>query len=734
ELGRTQAVATLAVTVDGSSELLLKDLAEEFQEQMLLHPEIPLVSIEGFSQRELRIRLSADALRRYGLSVQQVAQKLSAYNKSLPLGTLLTRYKEYDLRFDDERVTPQQLQQLVILSGASGEQVTLSDIASVDEHFELPEQHITFDGLPAALLKVEKNTDQDSLRVLAAMQEFMEEKQRQLPTSVKLYITQDMTSLIIDRLSMLISNAWQGLILVFLTLLLFFNLRYSFWVVMGLPVSFMASFFLMSFVGVSINMISMVSLLLALGILMDDAIVISESIASHYKAGHTPLNAAISGVKRVGRGVLSSFATTVLIFGSMIGLQGDIGQVLRVIPIVLLMVISVSLIEAFFILPNHLHHTMQQQTNDEVKGLRLRVETAFTSLSERLGRATQWAMQRRYAVTGATVALFLVSVSLMIGGALKFQSFPKLDGDVLQARITMPTGTPISITESHVEAVVAALKRAVAEMEKQETEPLLKHVTVTYGQNQDAFETGAHLATISADLRSAEERNTVLDDLIKAWLSQLPPMPEMQNLVLTEPALGPAGRAIELRLSGLELKELQQASKELEDWLNGYPGVYAVFSDLRPGRPELALTLRPEAAQLGITAEEVASQLRAAYFGIEIDEIYRGLDQLDIVVELQRSPYQSLEEFEHFPIIHPRSGESIPLLSVATITMERDFSRINRYNRRQTATMYGSVNTQITNTSEVVNDTLASKVAQMRIDMPDLRIEVEGEIANGAET
>ncbi|QFT13090.1 efflux RND transporter permease subunit [Vibrio sp. THAF190c] len=736
EIGRTESVITVAITVEESDALILKDLAETLKEEMLQDPLIPLVTIDGFSQRELRVRIDPHKIRQYGLSVNAIAQIVSDFNQDLPLGTLVTSQKEYDLSFADQQLKVDDLRQLKVISSAGGAQVTLGDIAEIDEYFSLPEQNTSFNGLPAAMLKIEKNTGQDSLKVLDAVKAFIGKKQQELPNTVNLQTTEDVTSIVIERLSMLVNNSIQGFLLVFLTLMMFFSLRYSFWVAMGLPVSFMASFFIMSIFGITINMMSLVALLLALGILMDDAIVISESIAAEFKKGLSPLEAAVSGTKRVARGVLSSFATTVFIFGSLLTLQGDLGQVLKAIPAVLLTVISVSLIEAFLILPSHLYHTMSSGQNSQLGPIRSKIEEAFESARFKLGQIVEVAIEYRRLVIGATIALFLISISLLPGGVLKFSALPKLEGDVLQARLTMPNGTPLAVTEEHTQKIITAMNEAASALEEREgeNEDLIRQVSVTFGQNIDAFEEGPHLVTISADLLPSEQRKTVLDDFISVWLETLPVMPEIEGLVLTEPAVGPAGRPIEIRLKGVSLDKLDLAANDLEAWLQDYTGVYAVFSDLKQGKPEFSLSLKPEARVIGLTAHDIANQLRSAYYGVEVDSVYRGLDQIDIVVELQREPTQSINDFENFPIIHPKTGELIPLISLASVELKREFSQINRVDRVQAVTVYGSVNPLLANTKEVIADTEKRLLTKLKDKYNGLEYQIEGEIANSKET
>ena len=308
EVGRVQSVVSIALTAD-LPRAELKALAEQIKQRLLRHENIPLVDIKGFSDRQLLVAVPSYNIRRYGLSLQDIANIIAKQDVDLPVGTVETHFQETQLRFSDERRTVSDLANIVMMSGDNGNDVLLGDIAKITDTFELAEDKLTFNGQSAAILAISKNTTDDSLRVLSAVEEMLIQERTQLPNGVNLALTQDATSIVKDRINLLSTNAWQGLILVFAVMWLFFTFKYAFWVVMGLPVSFLASMFFLNIFGISINMFSMVALLLSLGILMDDAIVISESIGSQIKKGLSPLAASIEGTKIVARGVISSFLT-----------------------------------------------------------------------------------------------------------------------------------------------------------------------------------------------------------------------------------------------------------------------------------------------------------------------------------------------------------------------------------------------------------------------------------------
>ncbi|HHK42442.1 MAG TPA: efflux RND transporter permease subunit, partial [Planctomycetaceae bacterium] len=335
----------------------LKAYCEDLKERLLREPDVALVAIEGFSDHELRIELREAALRRYRLNADQIADIVRRQNLDLPAGAIETRQGEIAIRFVEQRRRPEALEELIILGGEGGAEVRLGDVAEVVDVFERDEEKVVVDGRRAGLLNVYMTKNQDVLRVANAVKTFVERERARYP-NVDLRITRDHSTLVRDRLVLLTENAWQGGLLVMLAMWMFFGFRLSFWVVMSLPTSFLGAMFLMPYLGLTVNMMTMVGLLLALGLLMDDGIVIAENIATHVGRGDPPMKAAVAGVREVQGGVLASFVTTVCVLGPLAFLEGDIGKVLEVVPMTLILVLAVSLIEAFLILPAHLAHSL----------------------------------------------------------------------------------------------------------------------------------------------------------------------------------------------------------------------------------------------------------------------------------------------------------------------------------------------------------------------------------------
>ncbi|MEM8974007.1 MAG: efflux RND transporter permease subunit [Pseudomonadota bacterium] len=726
QLGLTDFVAAVAIT--GLDEpTALKAYAEALKQRLLQSPRITKVEIEGFSDHQIRIEVNEAALKQLGMSVADVAAKVERQSIDLPAGSLSTSERDVLVRFADERKSVTAFRNIIIASDPSGGQIRLSDIATITDRFELDEAKTIYNGKRAATLRILKSLKEDKLRSMDALNALLAEERRRVPPGVELAITNDGSSIVRDRLKLLTDNSVQGLALVFLSMWLFFGFRYSFWVAMGLPVSFAGGFAVMYVIDYSINMLTMVGLLIAIGILMDDAIVISENVASHRQKGKKGWQAAIDGTREVWPSILASFVTTACIFGSLAFIKGDIGQVLRVIPVVMLVVLTVSLVEAFLILPNHLSHAIEQSGSGQGR-VQSFVNGRLEDLREVVGRVVDVAIALRYLTIGIAIAVFMLALSIMAGGYVKFVAFPEIDGDTLEARILLPQGTPLARTEG----VVAKVSQAIEEIgqryspEQPDKQALVKAVTIEYNKNADAFETGPHVATVRADLLSAETRTKSSDDILSLWRQKVGQVPDVINLKFTTPTIGPGGLPIDIQLKGSDLDELKSAALDLTNWLSRYKGVFDVSDDLRPGKLEVGVKLKAEATNLGLDAKTIADQLRAAFFGTTVSEIQVGSESIEIDVRLRESDRDSLADLQQFQVTDSE-GRKIPISAVADLILERGYARINRVDGIRTATVQGDVDVRVGNASAIVNDTLKRFVPELKKKYPGVRVGLEGQ-------
>ncbi|MGF1746079.1 efflux RND transporter permease subunit [Vibrio minamisatsumaniensis] len=736
ELDWNEPVVDVAITAE-TSWPELKAYAEDLKRTMKRDYDVSLVEVSGFSAHQYRVELDIQAIRQLGLSVGDIADQIGRQNVKLPSGNVETPDKNFLIRFDERRITPVELESIVVGSAPNGSVIRLRDIAKITDRFELDEQKVLFDGKPSDLLKISKNKEDDALRIKENVTRFVEDQSAIAPDGVTLQMTNDLSSVLWDRLTMMVSNGWQGIVLVFATMWLFFSLRYSFWVAAGLPVAFLGGLFLMANLGLSINIMSLVGLLMAIGIMMDDAIVIAESIASHLDRGQSVDDAVYNGVNKVLPGVLSSFLTTVCIFGSLLFLDGEMGAVLKAVPQVLILVLSLSLIEAFLILPNHLSHSLQKEKNDKPA---LRFKVVLLEKFENFRNTTLMNMVEkvvtfRYAFMGGVITLLLLSVALIAGGVVKFQPFPELDGDIAEARIILPPGASLSQTEKVVDKIVASAERLNKQWseEVEEGNTLVEHITSQFNANADANESGPHLATVRLDLRGAESRNTVIDDFLDAWREDIGDLADPISLVFKQPTMGPGGRAIEIRAKHDDLSALKSASLDIQEYLNLFDGVHGVLDDMRMGKEEILVKLRPGAETYNVNGQMIASQLRAAFFGQTADEIQIGAENISIEVRLNKKQAGDLQQLANFPIITP-DGSQIPLATLATLDFQRNYVRIQRIDGMRTISIFGDIDNKKASSSAILAQFQKEEAAKLTKKYPGLRFDFEGEAKDTAKT
>lgn len=733
---RTRPVAAIAVTGPMASQDL-KLYCEHLKRELLRDSQISQVSIAGFSTHRLRIRANGAALARHGLGMADVASAVQGQSLDAPVGNLEAREGDILVRYSDKRTTPEALSETIIQGAATGATVRLGDVAEVEDVFAIEEEQTYFNGERACTLTVTKTNTQDSLEVVAAMKDFIADQDDIKPEGVTLSLTDDSATVIEDRLGLLLSNGLQGLLLVFGTLWLFFGLRMAFWVGMGLPISFLGSMWAMVQLGLTLNMMTMVALLVALGLLMDDAIVLADNIASHLERGSKPARAVVDGVKEVAGGVLSSFVTTACVFVPLSSIDGRIGRTLQVIPFVLLAVLAVSLVEAFLILPSHLAHSLRQKGEERRAKFRDRFDAWFARLRERrLGRAVDAMVSNRLVTFGALLAVLIVSVGMVTSGKLRYRAFPDTEGDVVVFKLEMPPGTTLDRTKREVDRVVdAAWRISNAEKSNQpDDQALVRNVTARFNYNPDIEDTGPHVATVTVDLLGVEVRSLSLEEFTAAWRKEAGPMDSAVAANFGAGGRGgPGGNAIEIRLEGDDLSQLEDVSRDVQEYFSKFEGVFDLADDLQPGTSQVAIRLRPGAATSRVDGAAVSQQLRAAMGGVSIEYLYSRGEEYEIFAELDRQHRDTIADLEQFPII-VEPNVSVPLGSIATIEADRSYAKITRIDGNRTVTVTGNLNREVANAAALMRSFRSDAAPELEAKYPTVRFTLGGEAEDSAET
>lgn len=416
--------------------------------------------------------------------------------------------------------------------------------------------------------------------------------------------------------------------------------------------------------------------------------------------------------------------------GPLAFISGQIGRVLRVVPMILLLVLSVSLIEAFAILPAHLNHAMHHFDPNRFSRARKRFAACIEWLREAMtGKLLRVLLKWRYAVFGIILALFVFSIAMLASGHINVQGFPDLEGDVVVARLLMPQGTPLHRTEQTVRRVLEALDATdrVFTPKQRDGKHLVKNVYVQYGRNSEAFESGPHVATITVDLLSAEARSGSIESYLSEWRRRIGALPDTITLTLSEPGFGPGGRPIEVRLRGRDLSALKAAAQDMQAWFARFSGVINLSDDLRPGKPEIRLRIRDDAHGIGLSVADVARQVGGAFQGVTADELQVGAESYEVDVRLAAVDSDALSDLDDFMLRLP-DGSQTPLRSVATWKPARGWARVARFNRMRTVTVYGDVDTRVLNTVELMDEFKRTYLPEFQAKNPEIATTIAGEI------
>ncbi len=729
----TQQIQVINIAVYGDApESTIKHLAERLKDDITNLPGITLADIFGVRNGEVHIEISEETLRRYGITLEQVAEIVKKASLDLPAGSVKTAGGEILLRTKGRRYFAEDYRDVAVITRSDGSRVTLGQIAWLIDGFEDVDLFARFQGKPAALIQVFRVADQNSLHVADTVKDYIKKIRSGLPEGIDIAFFSDMSGILRSRIDLLLKNMAMGLLLVGGLLGLFLNLRLAFWVMLGIPVSFMAALMGLPRFGISINMISLFAFIMVLGIVVDDAIVIGENIFRKQEQGLSPMKAAVEGTLEVGRPVVFSVLTTMAAFWPLLLGGGTMGKIMWNLPIVVILVLLGSLIESLFILPAHLARKKYS------------VFTRSSKDGNRLARWMEWVIHGpyaalidlgvrwRYATVALGVAVLLLTLGVWKGGLIKFTFFPKVEGDVLQCYVTMPAGTSADRTAEIVRRLEETARRTLEQADRKrskDTVPLFEHsialIGAHMGGHNDAGDSGGHLGQVMIQLIGEEERNIGATELTGLWRNNVGVIPDVESITFKSD-LHSAGNAIEVHLSLEDHQDLPAAANELKRELEDYPGVFDVGDSFLPGKKEMQLKLKPVAQSLGLSLNDLARQVRHAFYGAEALRLQRDKDEIKVMVRYPESERKSLQYLEEMRI-RTQDGSEVPFGQVAQVKMEQGYSSIQRAQRLRVIKVTADVDETVTNANEVRLMLTKRFLPHLKSLYPGLRYTIEGE-------
>ena len=670
-------------------------------ERELLERGIAKVNITGLPEDELAIQIPQATLEDLGLSLRDVAARVAAESRDLPAGTVGRDDVGRELRTLNQRRSAQEFEQIALLADREGRLVRVADVAEVERRPRPNQVELTFRGEPTVELQLMRSATSDSLESAQIMQDWLAEAAERFPPDVSITVYDESWTLIKDRINLLLKNGLGGLFLVIGILFLFLNGRVAMWVTIGIPVSFMATLAVVYIAGGSINMISLFALIMALGIIVDDAIVVGEDALTHYQTGEDSLQAAEGGARRMLAPVMSSSLTTIAAFIPLFAVSGLIGDILGDIPFVIVCVILASLVESFLILPGHLRHSFLTQHHAEPGAFRRRWDAGFARFRDHhFRRLVTWAVNNRFAIVAIALAFVIVLVGLLRGGRMGFAFFPNVEGNVVVASATFVAGTP----PGRVKAFIADVEHELFETDAALGGGLVRVANVATGRgffsNGRQAQQGEQFASVTVELIPSDQRTVRNEAFVAEWQNRLHRPPGLEYLTITSRTGGHPGRDLEIRLSGQDADTLKDAALELSDALTAIPGVQAVEDDMPFGQQQLVFRLSPLGESLGLSVEDVGRQMRGAFDG-ELAQIFNeGDEEIEVRIMLPDEERYRLTALEDFSVFLP-IGETAPLLSVVELEERRGFKAVRHTEGALAVTVYADVNKKTANANAV---------------------------------
>lgn len=753
------------------SELRLREVAEEIRDEVLVLPTVSSASIMGTRPYQIDVEISEQTLRSYNLSLGQVAAIIRSQNVELPGGQLKAEGQEVLLRAKNKGRVGEDIARLPLVTQPGGVVLTVGDLGTVRDEFEDIASGGEINGRPAMVVNVERTKAEDLLGMVDQVRAYAAEKK--LPDGYELIIWGDTSVEVRDRLNLLLRNGAQGLFLVFLVLTLFLEMRLAFWVALGIPISIFGAGVALGLGGQTLNMLSLFSFLVALGIVVDDAIVVGENIYAHIQMGKPLRQASIDGTLEVFGSVAASVTTTCIAFAPMLFVSGVMGKFMAVIPFAVIAMLVISLWESVFILPSHLAHNhtgffrvvsvilyplrpigllLHKASDGATSGLQRFCDNVYAP-------TLRFSLRHPLVPIAAAVAMALGTFGMVRGGVVQSILFPKTDGNNLQATIAYPDGTPeIEVREAtrKIEQAVRAVsarvgKQRAAGMSDGEDTVLPESIyvnedenevgngpvrltyrdvgTITNLQNQaGGGADGGHVGQVFVELFDTRIREMSSEDLIAAWRREAGSFPGAERVTFSSVSVGPGGKAIEFKLlaDADDEQQLLAATEETKKRLADFTGLYDIADDNTPGKYEFQFRVKDRAMSTGVTPTDLGQTVRNAYFGSEVMRLQRGRHEVKLMVRYPEDERDSLVDFREVRVA-TADGVQRPITELAEIDLSRGFSEINRVDQLRSITISADLDEQKNNSELIINSLQSEFVPQLLERYPGVSVRWEGQ-------
>ncbi len=727
-------------------ERTLKELAYRTEVEIAALPAVSYVETSGVRAYEISVEVPLRRLRALGLTLEDISHAIRSSSLDLSAGRIETSEEQVRLRTKGQRYGQQDFEEIIVLSQTDGTAVRLGDIAKVHDGFQAVDLITRYKGRPAAFVEVYRSGGEQVLNVARAVKDHVEQRiAPSLPAGVGVTIWNNDADAYRDRLGLLLKNGSLGLMLVLLALALFLQVRLALWVAAGIAISALGASSGMLLLGVSVNFVSLFAFILAIGIVVDDAIVVAEQIHSERQSGTPGVLAAIRGTRRIKRPLTFAVLTSVAAFSPLLFLPGGVGELMSAVPIILISILVVSLIESLLILPNHLSHlpgpgwSPSNAVSRFVNAAQAGVDRGLKRFVEGpLDAGLRLATGQPALVLCGAVGVTVVVVALLPAGIVKTTFTDAVEGDIVTANLEMPEGTPAHKTVEAAEELEAAGRRAIRQLAPSPTsgtEPLLAGVNLTVGARarqegggvapEPSLNPQGHIATVEFKLLEARRRHVSAGTFLREWRKEAGDFPHARGLSFTAELIN-VGRPVHVELAHPDPSRLGPVGVAVVEGLRELPGVFDIQSDHAAGMREIQFELRPEARSLGLTLDELARQVRSAFFGDEALRVQRGREDVRVYVRLPAEERDAIADVERYLIRTPAGAET-PLSRVARVEMGESPSLIRRKDGERIVTITADVDTSVITGSEATAALAAAVLPDLANAHPSLTYAFGGE-------
>ncbi|QIR15493.1 efflux RND transporter permease subunit [Shewanella aestuarii] len=717
----------IAVTVTGQySEKETLEFAEVVRDELLRLDGVTQLDLSGVRNYEVSLELSQDKLRQYNLTLSEVAKAINASSTDISAGNLKTQGGDILLRSKGQAYYKDEFANIAIKSASDGTIIRLGDVANVVDGFEETPVRTRFNGQQAAFIDVYRIGQQSAIDVADKVKGYIDSRQATLPEGYSLSYWDDDSELVKNRIATLTTSAIQGGILVLLLLTLFLRPSIAIWVFIGIPVSFMGAFIFMPFFGVSLNVISLFGFILVLGIVVDDAIVTGENIYTHLKTAPSGEQAAILGTQEVAAPVTFGILTTVTAFLPMLFIEGTRGALFAQIAIVVIPVLLFSLIESKFVLPAHLKNIKLRHEKQQYNKFELFQQRFADGFEHAIIRFYQpflrLALRHKTATLSLFISILFIIAALLATGWTKFTFFPRIPSETIRLNLTMPAGTPFEVTNGHIMRIAA---KAEALQDKYRDEDgnsvIINILATTGGRGGTSNEGGVRFEITPAEKRISDITSR---ELLTEWRKSVGEIPGAESMSYRAET-GRSSDPIDVQLSGNSIATLSEIADKVKAHLKTYPTVFDIADSLSDGKEELLIELTEQGKALGLTRQEVTSQIRSFYFGAEVQRIQRGRDDVRVMVRLPLNERESLDDLKKV-LISTSQGAQVPLGHVAKMTFGKSPSSIKRVDRYRVLNVTADLDKDNTNMTVLQAD-LKVFLDNLVQQYPGVRHSLEGE-------